>query len=38
MDLGHLQDAIESIEAQEAPMKVILIKLSPEFLDPEFIE
>ncbi|MBP6952998.1 MULTISPECIES: hypothetical protein [Pseudomonas] len=33
MDLGHLQDAIESIEAQEAPMKVILIKLSPEFLD-----
>ena len=33
MGIEELHDAIESIEAQEAPKKVILIRLSQEFLD-----
>jgi hypothetical protein len=33
MGIEELHDAIESIEAQEAPKKVILISLSQEFFD-----
>lgn len=33
MRIEELHDAIESIEAQEAPKKVILIRLGQEFFD-----